>query len=144
MGDVSLNQKIGAQKNTAIRYNACGMNMPMGYGRGDSRSFQFRFRMGVGGDMPVVLLVLVTLYLADENVWFVAVWALVLNPLPSFFSRRFDGRSGGCFLNQKIGAQKNTAIRYNACDMNMPMGDGRGGVYSRSFSVPCPYGRCCW
>ena len=63
----------------------------------------------------------------------VAVWALVLNPLPSFFSRRFDGRSGGCSLLPEFGAKKNTAIRYNACDMNMPMGDGRGGRNGRNF-----------
>ena len=26
-----------------------------------------------------------TMYRGDENVWFVSVWALVLNPLPSQF-----------------------------------------------------------
>ena len=52
LGGVPLNQKIGVPKDTAVRQNACGMNMPMGDGRGggNSRSFPFRSRMGVGGD----------------------------------------------------------------------------------------------
>ena len=42
---------------------------------------------------------------------------------------------------KSIGAQKYTAIRYNACGMNMPMGYGRGGGDSRSFSDRGPYER---
>ena len=73
----------------------------------------------------------------------VPVWALVLNPQPSQFLPKWGvgltAGLGGVSLNQKIGAQKNTAIRYNACDMSTCTRwatVGGEGIAEASSSVP--------